>query len=231
MNSSSRSARCTLVLALTGLLIGLVSNSLALDPGQSLERYRLVRWDEDQGLPPSPRQRGRALDRNGEPRSPPVQTRPVSDLPRDREGNIWLVTSLGLDRLSDVKFTTYTTRDGLPSDDVIAVAPGSSGRIWIGTNSGLACLNNGRIETTSLATNGEPTPEVSSLYEDPQGVLWFGLSDATLHRLEGGEHRQIAKLNTVSGPGYATGMYADRKGNFWVGTNGAGLQLFRMDSS
>ena len=65
------------------------------------------------------------------------------------------------------------------------------------------------------------------LYEDPQGVLWFGLQDATLHRLAGALHLQIAKLSTASGPGYATSICTDQQGNLWVGTNGAGLELLR----
>ena len=162
---------------------------------------------------------------------PPENGRPVPNIEQifeDREGNIWLATSEGLERLSDVKFVNYTTREGLPSDIVGTVASGSLGRIWIGTSSGLACLTNDKIERIPLGSRNEPVRmEVTSLYEDPQGVLWFGTRDGTLHRLENGQDQRIATLNSEGGPGYATGMGNNRAGDLLVGTNGAGLQEFR----
>ena len=155
----------------------------------------------------------------------------ISYVYEDREGNIWASTNLGLERLSDVKFTMYTARDGLPSDAINVVTAGPSGRIWIGTMDGLACLANGKIESISLAASGQ-TPEstgVYSVYEDPHGVLWFGLGDTTLNRLENGRQQQIATLNQLPhmGPCWATGMQSDGNGNLCVGTGGAGLLRFR----
>ncbi|MBV8274939.1 MAG: hypothetical protein JO170_06730 [Verrucomicrobia bacterium] len=163
---------------------------------------------------------------------PPENGRPVPNIQQifeDREGNIWLATSEGLERLSDVKFVTYTTRDGLPSDNVGTVTSGNSGRIWIGTSSGLACLINDKIERIPLGSKDEPMGpmEVTSLYEDPHEVLWFGTRDGALHRLENGEDRRVAALNQEGGPGYAMGICNNRVGDLLVGTAGAGLQMFR----
>ena len=86
---------------------------------------------------------------------PPENGRPVPNIQQifeDQEGNIWLATSEGLERLSDVKFVTYTTRDGLPSDNVGTVTAGASGRIWIGTSSGLACLTTDTVERLPLGS-------------------------------------------------------------------------------
>lgn len=166
---------------------------------------------------------------------PPENGRPVPEVTRniyeDREGNIWLSSNLALERLSDVKFTTYTSRDGLLSDTINAVAPGEAGRIWIGTTTGLACLIDGRIEPIAIRASGQTTEQtnVYSLYEDPQGVLWFGLWDTTLHRLDRGQHQQIAILNKLAQAevGWATGMCSDPNGDLLVGTLGAGLQRIR----
>jgi len=163
---------------------------------------------------------------------PPANGRPVANIQQiyeDREGNIWLATSEGLERLSDVKFITYTTRDGLPSDNVGTVASGRSGLIWIGTAGGLACLKNGKVERISLWSNDEPFPpmEITSLYEDAQAVLWFGTKDGALHRLEGGHDQRVAALNREGGPGYAMGICNNQAGDLLVGTAGAGLQVFR----
>ncbi|MBV8212446.1 MAG: hypothetical protein JOZ08_04380 [Verrucomicrobia bacterium] len=164
----------------------------------------------------------------------PENDRPLQDVVsicEDREGNIWAATNLGLERLSDVKFMTYTVRDGLPNDTINAVASGAPGRIWIGTMNGLASVTNERIESIPLALNRESTApsDVTSLYEDPQGVLWFGLRDTTLHCLNGNHDQQIATLSNLNhaGPNWATGMYRADNGDLWVATAGAGLQQFR----
>ncbi|MBV9275369.1 MAG: hypothetical protein JO333_15840 [Verrucomicrobia bacterium] len=149
----------------------------------------------------------------------------IQSVYEDREGNIWLATSAGLERLSDVQFTVYTTNEGLPNDQITAVTPGRGNRIWIGTLNGLASLNSGRIETVQSGTRGE----VTSLHEDSRGVLWFGLRNATLHRLAGGQDETIANLNVTEqgGLAWATGMCSGPAGDLWVGTIGAGLSHFR----
>jgi len=104
----------------------------------------------------------------------------IQSVYEDREGNIWLATSAGLQRLSDVQITMYTTSEGLPNDQINAVTPGRTGQIWIGTSNRLTRFHNGRIETIQPAVRGE----VTSVHEDSRGVLWFGLRDATLHQLD-----------------------------------------------
>jgi len=69
--------------------------------------------------------------------------------------------------------------------------------------------------------------EVTSLYEDPHGVLWFGTRDGGLHRLQNGQDQRVAALNREGGPGYAMGICNNRAGDLLVGTAGAGLQVFR----
>src|ERR1700758_3107426 len=70
-----------------------------------------------------------------------------------------------------------------------------------GTSGGLACLKNGTIQHISLGSEEEPAPskEVTSLYEDPHGVLWFGTRDGALHRLQNGHDQRVAALNREGG--------------------------------
>jgi len=123
-----------------------------------------------------------------------------------------------------VQFTVYTTRDGLPSDQITAVQAGKSGRIWVGTLCGLACFTDGRIGRIHTAGSNE----VRSVHEDSQGTLWFGVRDARLHRLDQDKDQPIAALTIAdqSGPGWATGMCDGPNGDLWIGTTGAGLHLF-----
>ncbi len=61
----------------------------------------------------------------------------VRDLCEDREGNLWVATTTGLQVLRDVRFTTLGRPEGLASECVWTVWEDSTGRLWIGGEGGL----------------------------------------------------------------------------------------------
>ncbi len=69
----------------------------------------------------------------------------------------------------------YTTRDGLASDVTYALAEDRFGRIYVGTNSGVDCLEpvSGAIRHLSAA-DGLVGGAVVAAYRDDAGSLWFG---------------------------------------------------------
>lgn len=72
----------------------------------------------------------------------------------------------------------YAAKDGLPSDDVRAVAVAASGDVYAGTASGLARFSNGAWAT--VAADGEPVEQVAASGDD----VWF-ISAGKLNRLHG----------------------------------------------
>jgi signal transduction histidine kinase/ligand-binding sensor domain-containing protein len=64
----------------------------------------------------------------------------VNGLFEDRNGDLWITTTEGLSRfqVNANRFTTYTTRDGLPDDVIFGVLDDRQGRLWISTNKGLS---------------------------------------------------------------------------------------------
>src|SRR4029453_7847176 len=54
----------------------------------------------------------------------------------DREGNIWIGTDRGIERWRDPVFTTYSVRDGLPSETIGPVFVSESGETWFAPISG-----------------------------------------------------------------------------------------------
>jgi ligand-binding sensor domain-containing protein len=69
-----------------------------------------------------------------------------SGLLEDRQGALWAGTwSGGAVRYHGGVFTEYTTKDGLPSDQVVRIDQDTEGTVWIFTNSGLARWENGRL--------------------------------------------------------------------------------------
>ena len=64
----------------------------------------------------------------------------------DRESNLWIASVDGLFRLSRRLIETYTTRDGLPNEEVWTVSPSANGGAWVGTRMGFAKISQGTVE-------------------------------------------------------------------------------------
>ncbi len=112
----------------------------------------------------------------------------------------------------------WTHRDGLPLDSVVALAPSSSGGLWVGTEEGLARLDGPAIWWPVPWLAGEvPRVNVDDLLEDAAGRLWIASRPAGLTVVEGGRARHVAV------PGGESGVYslaASGDGGVWVGTVG-----------
>jgi PAS domain S-box-containing protein len=139
----------------------------------------------------------------------------VSGLFQDREGNIWIVTSRGIDNFHDIRVASFSTRQGLGADQVNSVLASRDGTVWIG-NYNLDVLRMGKI-TSIQQRNGLPGQEVTSLLEDRTGRLWVGV-DQELSVYEQGKFR---KIHTRDGSplGTVRAMTEDLGGSIWAVTN------------
>ncbi|MCX6222539.1 MAG: histidine kinase [Bacteroidia bacterium] len=65
----------------------------------------------------------------------------------DREGNIWLSTfGKGVFCINNLYIKSYNEKDGLNSNNVYSISKGSSGKLLIGTFTGINILENGTID-------------------------------------------------------------------------------------
>ncbi|MGE4585969.1 MAG: two-component regulator propeller domain-containing protein, partial [Mangrovibacterium sp.] len=87
-------------------------------------------------------------------------------------------------------FRTDWFREGkeLPAADINFIYPGEGGRLWIGTDQGLVCMENDRIypgkpETLRMFL---PACGVVSMLETDRGV-WIGCRDGSIFRLTGNQ--------------------------------------------
>src|SRR5690349_18655452 len=55
----------------------------------------------------------------------------VYDAVQDKEGFMWFATENGLSRFDGKNFKTFTTKDGLPDNEVLKLFVDSKGRVWI----------------------------------------------------------------------------------------------------
>jgi signal transduction histidine kinase/streptogramin lyase len=150
----------------------------------------------------------------------------VNGLFQDREGNIWIATSSGIDNFHDVRVASFSTRQGLSSDQVNSVLASRDGAVWIG-NYNLDVLRSGKI-TSIQPRNRLPGRRMTSLLEDRAGRLWVGV-DNELSVYERGNFR---KIHTRDGSplGAVRAMTEDVDGSIWVATNTSANRhrLFRI---
>lgn len=105
----------------------------------------------------------------------------ITGLYLDRANRLWISSAMGgLSRIDDPtatrpKFETYTTADGLSSNNVRCVVEDLGGNIYVGTVRGVDRLNpaNGNIRHYGLS-EGLADDFVNVAYRDRQGALWFG---------------------------------------------------------
>jgi PAS domain S-box-containing protein len=140
----------------------------------------------------------------------------VSSLFQDREGNIWVATSRGIDNFHDLRVASFSTRQGLSADQVNSVLASRDGTVWIG-NYGLDILRSGKI-TSIQPRNGLPGREMTSLLEDRAGRLWVGI-DQELSVYEQGKFTKI-HARDGSPLGTVRAMTEDVDGSIWAATSG-----------
>ncbi len=136
----------------------------------------------------------------------------------DRSGAVWVGAERGLFKFDGDRVTAhYTTKDGLPSDDVKVIHESADGVLWFGTFGGLAKFKDGKF-TSYTTAQGLTGNRVRSLYEDADGTLWIGTYDDGLSRFREG---RFFNYRTEQGL-YNNGVFQileDRRGYFWIGCN------------
>jgi len=142
----------------------------------------------------------------------------ASDFCSDKSGNVWIATTDGLFKYKDDKEVAhYTSKDGLPNDNIITIRTDRNGSLWIGTFDGLAQLKDGTV-TNYKNVAESPKGYVRAIYEDDAGVLWFGTYGDGLVRYADGK---FFKYRVEQGL-FNNGVFAimeDKRGNFWMSCN------------
>ncbi|MEO8034262.1 MAG: EAL domain-containing protein, partial [Acidobacteriota bacterium] len=92
----------------------------------------------------------------------------------DRNGAVWAGTQDGgLNRIAGGAVTSFTKRNGLASDFIVALYQDSTGALWVGTAGGGLSRNKGGRWTTVTTREGLFDDSVFAILEDGNGFLWM----------------------------------------------------------
>jgi diguanylate cyclase (GGDEF)-like protein/PAS domain S-box-containing protein len=136
-----------------------------------------------------------------------------------RDGSVWIGTEgAGLVQWKDGVYRRFTRKDGLPGNEVRALAEDRDGSLWVGTNNGLGRLTRGRWsrQANAPASSGNL---VRSIFEDADGDLWIGYYGGGLSRLRDGEFTSLSDRDGLVHD-LAWGIAETPDGSLWVSTHG-----------
>ena len=143
----------------------------------------------------------------------------ILSLFEDREGNIWVATTGGLDRFRELPVTTITAHQWLSSDAIYSVLATTDGSVWVSSHDGLTRWKDGQ-STTFRKVDGLPSDTPQSLFEDDRGRVWA----STVHGLAYFQNGRFVAVN-APGEGEAYCITGDRAGNLWLSENRGLLQV------
>jgi ligand-binding sensor domain-containing protein/serine phosphatase RsbU (regulator of sigma subunit) len=151
---------------------------------------------------------------------------------QDREQNIWIGTYLNLNQYYDAQFEIYGEQEGLSNSLVWSVIQDKKGDFWLGTEGGLIKytpkLNpNQNSFINFTGSQGNKTSNITALYEDVAGNIWFSnftngiskLDPVTLRVTYFTDKIKAKEVFAISG---------DKNGNVWIATNQDGLFMVNI---
>jgi ligand-binding sensor domain-containing protein/signal transduction histidine kinase len=136
----------------------------------------------------------------------------------DRSGRLWFTNgNRGVCTFASDRVRFATTADGLPDDRVHSVFEDSRGRIWIGTESGVAQWSDNRRRAYPLEDSVLASMAVYVIMEDSLGNIWFG-TDHGAYEYTGALLQQYSAGDGLSNDVIQTGLVG-RNGEVWLGTD------------
>lgn len=150
--------------------------------------------------------------------------REVRAITEDRLGALWFATNAGVISYFDGKMTQFTTRQGLPTDDVRYITIDKSGEtLLVATSAGVISIVHGRVKL--LTAKGEtPNWPTNYILEDSRGIIWF-LTEFGLRKLQ---NDQITSLQRDPFTQTFVMAVEDRVGNLWFAAKDRGVYVYDL---
>jgi ligand-binding sensor domain-containing protein/two-component sensor histidine kinase len=206
----------------------------ALDPQKSLSQYSRMMWTQEHGLPQDTiRALAQTTDgylwlgtdeglarfdgydfvvfskANGD-----LPANSITALAAAADGSLWIGTPNGLTSYREHRFTTYTTRQGLPDDAITGLFVDHSGTLWIVAGVYLSRFRDGSF--TNFAPGADlPVTAARIIMEDRRHELWVAGFSAIV-KMSGGKFVPMVDSRTLKGD-IVTTMVTDRSDNLWIG--------------
>ncbi|WP_110354185.1 two-component regulator propeller domain-containing protein [Arenibacter sp. ARW7G5Y1] len=168
-----------------------------------------------------------------------VFNRTVSSIKKDKNGNMWIGTSTGLNYVNPKGEPVILLKRDESSTETLghmrigSLAESKDGKIWVGTDGGGLDLFNPNTSQFKHYRHKADNPAslsnnyVISLLEDTSQRLWVGTYHGGLNRLDNQKHIFKKYLQgTIEEGSDVRKIFEDSNGIIWVGTNRGGLYKY-----
>ncbi|TXB66640.1 hypothetical protein FRY74_00205 [Vicingus serpentipes] len=149
----------------------------------------------------------------------------ISNLLKDRSGNVWLGTSgSGLIKLGTKAFTYYDNINGFDSPAIFSIIRDDNNHLWVTTGDDGIFEHNGLKTIHYNKNNSLPSNKVRSSTKDNKGNLWFATNGGLIKYKDGIFKKYTKEQGLPSNE--IRSVFFDSKNRLWIGTNGSGIVLF-----
>jgi ligand-binding sensor domain-containing protein/signal transduction histidine kinase len=140
----------------------------------------------------------------------------------DRDGKIWAgmpvtATNWGLFQFQN-GLLLQVPGSGAITRNISAIHQDRAGRLWVGTDSGLAC-EDGRAWKMFTTQDGLSSDVVRAIADDAEGNLWIGTGGGGLNRWRNGRFTSFRVKDGLPSDNVSS-LLADGDGVLWIGTGG-----------
>jgi ligand-binding sensor domain-containing protein/signal transduction histidine kinase len=149
----------------------------------------------------------------------------------DRQQRVWAAGTRGLGLLQLARDTSqplnpavdkFQSANPTLNADIRALHQDALGRLWVGTERGLAYWNDQEWKYFTTK-DGLSSESILSLADDPKGNLWIGTEGGGLNQFRDG-HFTVYRQTTNGLPSDdISSLCVDGQGVLWIGTEGGGL--------
>jgi len=128
--------------------------------------------------------------------------------------------------ITQYNIRSWSMKDGLPNDKIIAVYQSAQGYIWLASQEGLIRFDGARFETFDKKnTPVFPHSQVTALIEDKDSTLWISTIRGILKYRRG--KFEVVRMDSGVTPFIGNTLFIDRKGNCLVGTRTGILRVVK----
>lgn len=153
------------------------------------------------------------------------------------DGSFWIATEGGASNFNPEtnSFTNYTTKNGLPHNNIWCITLDRSGNIWFGAiikledaepTGGIGKLDtkgnasyDGKSFITLTTDQGLASNTVVSILEDTKGNIWFGTDGGGVSKYDGRGFETFSSARGLEN-NYIRSLFEDSQGNIWLGSYG-----------
>ncbi len=137
----------------------------------------------------------------------------ISSLLQDKNGTLWIGTDRGLNRMAAGKSMEINPA-GPVSHHINVLLMGRQGELYAGSREGLFIYRDNSF-TTAIPDTGFIAPDVLSLFEDRQEILWIGTNGRGLMRLKGDSIRTWTTADGLP-DNHIFSICEDDSGSLWL---------------